>query len=193
MFGWLREDRGNAGAAGWQGAQSLPRVLSLDEDGRVHFEPAEELGTLRGDDQLATTKEARGDCLEIAAEIAPGEAEQSGLTVRRSPGGEEETLIVFDRKARTLSIDRSRSSADPTANKDNRSAKLELAAGETLELRVFVDRSIVEVYANGHTCLTSRIYPTRPDSLGVGVYSRGQAASVKSMKVWTMKPAAAKD
>ena len=45
-------------------------------------------------------------------------------------------------------------------------APLELRSGERLKLRVFLDRTMLEVFANGRQCLTQRIYPTRGDSLG---------------------------
>ena len=71
-----------------------------------------------------------------------------------------------------------------------------LAEGERLRLRVFVDRSIVEVFANDRACLTSRVYPrvgaslcgdgVRPDSLGVNVASWGGGARLVSLDIWQM-------
>ena len=43
-------------------------------------------------------------------------------------------------------------------------APFRLAEGEALELRVFIDRSVIEVFANRRQCLTQRVYPTRADS-----------------------------
>ena len=42
-----------------------------------------------------------------------------------------------------------------------------LAEGETLKLQVFLDASVIEIFANDRVCLTSRIYPSRSDSLGL--------------------------
>ena len=39
-----------------------------------------------------------------------------------------------------------------------------LAADEALHLRIFIDRSIIEVFANDRQCLTLRVYPERADS-----------------------------
>ena len=50
---------------------------------------------------------------------------------------------------------------------------IEIKNGERLDLRVFVDRSIVEVSANGRQCLTIRAYPEREDSSGVTIFTRG--------------------
>lgn len=58
--------------------------------------------------------------------------------------------------------------------------------GEPLRLRVFVDRSVVEVYANDRICMTGRVYPTRPDSQGVVVRARGGTVRVTCLDVWEM-------
>ena len=55
-----------------------------------------------------------------------------------------------------------------------------------LELRVFVDRSVVEVFANGLHYLAKRIYPARRDSLGVELFSIGGTARLKSMDAWQL-------
>jgi beta-fructofuranosidase len=57
---------------------------------------------------------------------------------------------------------------------------------QPLDLRVFVDRSVVEVFANGRQYLTKRIYPVRDDSLGIQLFSRGGEATLRSMDVWQM-------
>ena len=44
---------------------------------------------------------------------------------------------------------------------------------EPLRLRVFVDKSVVEVYANDRQAICRRVYPGRPDSLGVALFARG--------------------
>ena len=53
------------------------------------------------------------------------------------------------------------------------SGPLQLEEDELLRLHVFIDRSILEVFANGRLCLTSRIYPTRSDSTGIGLFAAG--------------------
>jgi len=79
----------------------------------------------------------------------------------------------------------------PLADKTTRVqvAPLELGAGEPLRLRVFLDRSIIEVYANGRQCVTQRIYPSRPDSVQIRAFCRGGQASVRSVEAWNMAPA----
>jgi beta-fructofuranosidase len=55
-----------------------------------------------------------------------------------------------------------------------------------LTLHVFLDRTIVEVYANGGACLTGRIYPSREDSRGVALITQGGDAVVKAIDIWEL-------
>ena len=141
--------------------------------------------------------EPKGDMLEILAVIDPGDSRTTGLRVRTSPEAEEETLIAFDRKQGRLSVDRRKASLDPGVHRHVyraqptamvHSGSLQLEEDELLRLHVFIDRSILEVFANGRLCLTSRIYPTRSDSTGIGLFAAGGPAMLRSMEVWPMSP-----
>jgi beta-fructofuranosidase len=56
-----------------------------------------------------------------------------------------------------------------------------------LSLRVFVDRSVIEVFdASGRVTLTTRVYPTRPDSIGVEAFCR--EGRIERLDVWEMTP-----
>ena len=68
-------------------------------------------------------------------------------------------------------------------------APLELDAEEPLRLRVFLDRSVLEVFANGRQCVTQRLYPSRDDSVGVRLFAHGAAAEVRSLEAWEMAAA----
>ena len=88
---------------------------------------------------------------------------------------------------RELILDVSRSSISPeVSNRESQRCAFDFPYGEPLELRVFVDRSVVEVFANGCHYLAKRIYPARPDSLGVQLFARGGKATVRSLDVWQM-------
>jgi len=67
-------------------------------------------------------------------------------------------------------------------------APLELRHGEPLTLRIFLDRPLLEVFANDRQCLTQQIFPSRQDSLLVRAYASGGAATVRSAEGWEMAP-----
>mgnify|MGYP000486492371 CR=1 FL=1 len=198
MFGWLQEARSGEAqqAAGWSGVMSLPQVLSLDSRGALLTAPAPEVEALRRrhrrltdlplSPEIYVLPEVRGEFLEIIAAIDPGDAQRVALHVRRSPDGEEETLIVFDRGRARLSIDRRRSSLSAAVVRDVREAPLALPEGEPLELRLFLDGSALELYANRGTYLASRLYPEREDSLGIALSAEGAGARA-TLDVWEME------
>ena len=67
------------------------------------------------------------------------------------------------------------------------SAAFSMKPGELLELRVFVDKSVVEVFANGKQCVAMRVYPGREDSTGVSLRAQGNDAQLKSFRAWQME------
>ncbi len=140
-------------------------------------------------DGCAVTEDIRGDCLELAASWMPPDAGATGLAVRCSPDGSEQTAVWYDRSAGTLALDAGASSQRSDAvGRGVQEAALVLEPDETLNLRVFVDRSVVEVFANRRVCLTKRIYPSRPDSLEVRLFARGAGAAAISLDAWEMAP-----
>lgn len=200
FWGWIMEAGPHDPA--WASVATLPRVLSLGDDNTLRIEPAPELEVLRCNprhrENLAVSGElplndVRGDCLEISAVIEPGDAEEFGLKVRYSPEGEEQTVIVCSPSEKTLKVELGKSSLEARYTWGNRvvkeqAAPFELTAGEPLRLRVFLDRSVLEVYANGRQCITQRIYPSRADSLGVALVARGGGMNVRAVHAWDMSP-----
>ncbi len=202
--------------AGWSGTMTLPRVLSLGGDGALRIEPVKELEQLRMNHRAKTglvvpadgaidIDGVRGECMELSIEFAPGSpgspgsAKRFGLEVRRSPDGSERTVIEVDPAKKTLAIDVTNASLDrsityrtfvmhggenPVVTRQE--APFELKEGEALRLRVFLDRSILEVFANGRQCVTQHIYPTREDSLGVRLFAEGGPARVTRLDAWDM-------
>ena len=67
-------------------------------------------------------------------------------------------------------------------------APFELRLGEKLELRVFIDRSIIEIFANRRQCITQSIYPTCEDSTGIELFGKGGSMTVNSLQAWGMAP-----
>ena len=58
--------------------------------------------------------------------------------------------------------------------------------GEPLILRALLDRSVLEVFVGDSLCLTKRIYPTRPDSLGIRFFASGGQATLQRCACWPM-------
>lgn len=58
---------------------------------------------------------------------------------------------------------------------------------EFLQLRIFIDRSVVEVFINEKQCVAERVYPGREDSLGVSLRAQGQETKPNSLDAWQME------
>jgi beta-fructofuranosidase len=56
-----------------------------------------------------------------------------------------------------------------------------------ISIRRSLNSEEVEIFAGRKICLTRRIYPKRPDSLGAGLFARGGQAVVKKMDIYAPK------
>lgn len=197
---------------GWSGTMTLPRVLSLGDDGMLRIQPVEELQILRSNHYMQENisvaansamdmPDIQGDAFELEAVIEPGNAGEFGITIRRSPDGEEETRIFYDAAKKNLVIDVEKSTLDTSITyekyifKDEgqkeitrQEAPFEFPSGEDVKFHIFADRSIVEVFVNDRICLTQRIYPTRDDSKGIMLFANGGDMEVKALNFWQMQP-----
>ncbi len=159
----------------------------------------------------------QGNAMELSLELDPGAAPLVELNVLRSPEREEYTRIAFfkhrgnrfkmrlsktqamnassaamqqvpQRYDSLISIDASYSSTLPEAlSRAPETAPVFLEDDEPLRLRVFIDRSVVEVFVNGKQCLAVRVYPGRDDSLGLSLRAQGSAATLKRLDAWQMR------
>ncbi|MGW1109457.1 GH32 C-terminal domain-containing protein, partial [Streptomyces sp. NPDC002540] len=84
----------------------------------------------------------------------------------------------------TLRLHREASSLDPSVDSEPRYGELPLNGDGAVDLRVLVDHSALEIFANGRA-LAARIYPTRPDALGVGIAAIG-AVAMERLDAWQM-------
>ncbi|MDP6450358.1 MAG: GH32 C-terminal domain-containing protein, partial [Lentisphaeria bacterium] len=146
------------------------------------------LADVKVEDGTVPLDPVSGDCLELIAEFEPGDASEFGLSLRRSPDGEEETRLIYRQQERTLSIDRFHSTKDPEQYTYPKGEPLPLAPGENLKLQIFIDRSVIEIFANDRLCLTTRIYPTRDDSQGIAAFAVG-TATLRRLDAWQLAPA----
>lgn len=190
---------------GWRGAMSLPRELALrtvDGELRLTQRPVAAMAALHGagrtyrlrdrtvDDRvLMLPTRAHGTTLEIAAVFDPGDAEEFGLHVRSGVG--ERTVIGYDARREELFVDR-RASGDVDfhpAFGGVHAGPLVPGPDGQVRMKVYVDRSSVEVFGGrGETVVTDLVYP-RLSSRGIAVYAEGGDVTVRSLRVRPLRPA----
>ena len=196
MWSWIMDEPefGVRSSNGWSGVLSLPRVLTLSVEGELGIDVPQEIESLRyGGSEMHDFKvesdvemwldEIRGASLELKMDIESNEATAYGVRVCASPDRQEETSVYYDAIEGTLNVDTRKSGPENTP-KAVESAPFKLSNSEHLELRVFVDKSVVEVFANRRQAITRRIYPSRADSLDVSVFSQGGASHVHKLSSW---------
>ena len=198
-------------AQGWAGCITLPRELftlsrPLPSEGApepvdthlwtrdeasgtmttLGVRPARQLRGLRSGSMiysLGALSGLRSKAYEIEARFRILSGNETLIfNVRQSPGDEEVTRIIFSLAQNRVVVDRSKASI-AYGHLAPEEGPFSLQAGEDLHIRVFVDNSIVEVYANGRFALASRVYPTREDALGASCVFEGLAEG-EGQGVW---------
>lgn len=201
LIGWMNNWKyANLIPAGeWRGAMTLPRVLLLREGAsgiRLVQKPVEKLQELRlegryweneavqpGTNLLAGI---RGIAYEIECELEWSDGvTEIGFKLRTSD--REETVVGCDMVKRRLFVDRSRSgeSGFHSAFACRHDAPLE-TPGSRLQLKLFVDSTSVEVFANGgELTVTDQIFPA-PSSAGMELYVQGGETTVRTLRYYPL-------
>ncbi|MDQ0576641.1 glycoside hydrolase family 32 protein [Agromyces albus] len=204
MFGWLQEARPaeQSDAAGWSGVMSLPRELRLGAEGQLVQAPVDEVASLRGERRAlepaslqpgqlvplptdASGGSFAGDQLDLEASLILGADAVVELTVRATADRVERTVVRIDAATGRLELDRSSSSVAEGLDTVPLGGPVPIGDDGRVELRVVLDRSAIEVFANGRS-LTARIYPTRADATGLSFSSLAGAVRLERFEVWAM-------
>nr|WP_277750903.1 glycoside hydrolase family 32 protein [Anaerobacillus alkaliphilus] len=185
----------------WRSAMSFPREVELKtmSDGQVKLvqKPIREIETIRTeivkianevgrecDNLLADVQET---LFEIEAEIELLTASEFGFKLRKS-GMEQETLVGYDVEKQVLVVDRDCSGEHDFSEhfKGSNIVNLPLTNG-MLKLRILVDTSSVEVFANeGEIALTNLIFPDK-EGQDVELYVKGGEVNVISLNLYRLK------
>ncbi len=195
MWAWIFDDRPDSlkNYYGWNGIYGLPRSLWVNKDGTLGMKPVEEIQRLRMNEKerkdivlsgTTTLFDKANELLEIEITIQPGAARQTGVVIGRSADGKEETVIYYDAEEKKLKVDATKSSL-LYGRRNIESAPFELRKGENLVLNIFVDRGIVEVFANDRQAIARTVYPTLGGT-GVQLFSRGGSSKVLSVRSWDL-------
>lgn len=171
MIGWCQEQGGDqlSRALGWSGVMTLPRILALDTQGQMTYTVAPEVNALEADTVVhgrdLNLRQAQtlmghvaGDALVIHATLS--RATTAEFVVRHDPVSGERTSIRWEHDTNELVCDMSASSLNHNCARDIYRATLHENDRETLKLSIYVDRSIIEIYAGAHTVCSLRVYPT---------------------------------
>jgi len=203
MIGWMNnwQYADQLPTSPWRGQMTFPRKLALrtTADGVRLFQlPADAIAKLHRKPltRLIGTEEevnkhlrghVRGEkMVDLNSTFTLGGATEAGWRVLSGDGCY--TLVGYDRERGELFIDRSNSgetgfSPDFPARI---SAPLALTRPGQVQIRILVDRSSVEVFAeHGRLVMTDLVFP-RQNGRRIAAYSKGGRLSGVSLRIWTV-------
>lgn len=198
--GWLNNwsYAGSVPTSPFRGAISLPRSLSLQQFGDETIliqQPIAAMSVLRNQErgfssltitqanQWLLSNGISGKEYEIEMTLASSK-DISGIKVRQ--GEVKYTSIAYDKDRHVVSVDRSKSGLMPYGAFHNVFESPELKSTEDVKLKIFVDRSSVEVFVNdGEAVFTSWIFPYE-DGEGLEFFG-GSDVVIKDFKISSAK------
>lgn len=181
---------------GWAHVFSLPRVWTL-VNAKIVQVPHPNLLGLRGASQSfndltfnATSSNAfngaTGSQYEIVASLQKGTATKVGFSLHNGAATGEKTLIYYDYNSSSFVVDRSNSSLLSGVPKSNQASVYVLPGGDTINWRIFVDASVIEVFVNGELAFSTRVFPSE-GSNGIDLYAQGGTAGASNVTIYNIE------
>ncbi len=177
LWGWIPEARADANliAAGWAGVMSLPRVLSLTAQGELSTEVAAVVENLRAANpsiceslpenrSIVDNAEVRSMCRQALNTLRiKNLAAEIGMKLR--PKEDNFILRLSSNAGDFLSISSSRNSGVRELRVNTVTAPLPGSAGDSVRLHMFLDGSVLELFANDTVAVTARLYRNYSETL----------------------------
>ncbi len=187
----------------WRGQMTIPRRLAfktLPQGIRLVQQPVEAVAGLRerhlawqgeGVSQLnrrLTAAGALGGTFEIRSTVAFPNGEEAGVKLLENESSY--TLVGYNQARGELFVDRTHSGhVDFSKDFAVRTVAPLNIGSASLELTILVDRSSVEVFAQGgRVAITDLVYPAS-DASGVEFYSRGGETGHIKFDAWSLRSA----
>lgn len=187
----------------FRSANTLPREMGLFRapDGEVYASsaPSPELEALRGKlaakvKKTTVGRKARsfalpsenGGICEILMDIEASKAKTVNIGLSNSQG--EKVMMQYDPAAATLSFDRTQSGiTDFSEGFPAVTVTPTHEASGRIALRIFVDRSSMEVFGNnGEFVMTNLVFPRTPYTT-LSVSTEGGNAKIENLKIYSLK------
>ncbi|MEI6086110.1 MAG: glycoside hydrolase family 32 protein [Bacteroidota bacterium] len=182
----------------WKSAMSLPRKLSVKKHGDdwvLVQQPIIALEKLRLiKESISNTNvskeiqlKQKGNCFEMKLDLIPSKNAVGGIKLAVGNGNYFE--IGYDGTREKLYIDRTntnRSFNTKYASINRKEAELITKDGK-IQLDIYFDESIVEIYAaDGTVVFTAQVFPENSEN-GVMFFSNGSEIKFENIQYWKMK------
>lgn len=180
----------------WRGMMSLPRVLSLMSiNGELYLRQKPvpvpehfldnntfEINNVSLSDEEMKLNEIRGEAYIMDIEVLIRDAAETGVRVLESDKCYTETGI--DRENNTFYINRKNSgNTDFSGDFPSMETAPLRNDGNMVALQVFVDRSVIELFAgSGTIVMTEQVFPYQ-NSTGISLFARGGSADFRKVRI----------
>lgn len=181
---------------GWTHLYSIPRLWSL-KNGKLCQQPLPELSKLRGDRKTLGARTLNsGEHLqlsssthqtEIAMKLKPADCSVFGIELGKNTDGSELTRIYFDVVNGKIVVDSKKSTTREFIPTDVRTASFKIDPNTEVDLHIFIDGSVIEVFINNEDAFTTRIFPEKESSNIVELYSEGGKLQLQHADVWQLR------
>jgi sucrose-6-phosphate hydrolase SacC (GH32 family) len=179
MWAWIMSDRLSP-----TGVQSLPRELELPNDGVLRIKPLREIQRLRRDQQQwpqMTLHEGiefplepiKGDALELEITFASPLPTECGIKLFTDANGQDGIPIVSGAGRKSLKV-------------GTIEAPFEVREGDDLRLSVFIDKNLVEVFANDRQAVVLA-HDQVSANPSIRLFTKEDDAVVESIRAWRME------
>lgn len=178
---------------GWCGALTMPRELTLGNDNKIKMNPIEEIDLLReknilykenmsipsNDSFIFETNEKMLE-INVTFDALQTESEEFGINIKGSC--DEQLTLKYNIDMLRLTMDCSKYGKDKDSTRT-----ANLIKNSKVSLRIFLDRSSIEVFANeGEVVMTSRIYP-KENIDNIEFFAENGCVKIESLKAWKLK------
>lgn len=206
VIGWMSnwQYAAEAPTLQYRSANTLPREMGLfsGADGQLYLSsaPSPELLAMRAKPVTSASHMSVGNkprtfalpaandgICEITLDIDPAKSSEVALTIGNKAN--ESITVTYDAAARTISFDR-RNSGLTDFSKDFPAVTTAplFTAGRTVSLRIYVDRSSIELFADdGRSVMTNTVFPTSPYTT-LSLSSTGGKADIRNLKIYPLTP-----
>lgn len=184
--------------AGWRHTFSLPRVLRLLKDSTLGQIPHPNLCRLRTNPvQVKNRKivsgnsfnipEVEGVQTELEFKVKAAENSKFLIQVFKNTDLTELTSIGFDLKRNEISLDRQLSTLS-NASKTKETVPYILNFKDTMTAKLFLDRSVLEIFIDNVIIFSARVYPSKASSNKIDLVVPEGSAEIIELNAWQMKP-----
>ena len=113
----------------------------------------------------------------MEASINTGNANVIGFVFGKTPNNEESYKVYYNMSTQEWVVDASNSSLSSQVRLDVRKGSYTIAPGSTIDVRIFIDGSVLEVFVNNKSHFTGRFFPTLANATGVDLFATGGTAT----------------